>query len=67
MDRQDDAYRPATVRFAGEVEVAERTFRGNMRLDVWLHDAWIDVRIPGEADSDYSLPIHAVAGIHWEG
>lgn len=66
MDRQDDAYRPATVRLAGEVEVAGQTFGGNMRLDVCLHDAWIDVRIPGEAASDYSLPIHAVAGIHWE-
>lgn len=65
MDRQDETYRPATVRFAGEVEVNGRTFRGNMRLEVWLHDAWIHFRVPGEAASHYSLPIHAVAGVHW--
>jgi hypothetical protein len=67
MDWQDAPYRPATVRFAGEVEVNGRTFRGNMRLDVWLHEGWIHIHIADEAAPLYSLPIHAVAGIHWEG
>lgn len=66
MEPQVDPYRPAVVRFAGDVEVNGRTFSGNMRLDVWIHGAWIHVRVPGTEAPRYSLPVPAVAGVHWE-
>jgi hypothetical protein len=66
MQPQDDQYRPAVVRFAGNVEVNGRTFSGNMRLEVRLHGAWIHIRVPGAAAPQYSLPVQAVAGVHWE-
>ncbi|MEY9874453.1 hypothetical protein ABH931_003953 [Streptacidiphilus sp. MAP12-33] len=66
MEPHEDPYRPAIVRFAGDVEVNGRTFSGNMRLAVWVHGAWIHVRVPGSAAPHYSLPVHAVSGVHWE-
>lgn len=66
MEPQEDPYRPSIVRFAGNVEVNGRTFSGNMRLDVWLHGAWIHVRVPGAAAPHYSLPVQAVSGVHWQ-
>ncbi|SEM62520.1 hypothetical protein [Streptacidiphilus jiangxiensis] len=66
MEQQADPYRPAVVRFAGDVEVDGRTFSDNMRLAVWIQGDWIHVRVPGTAAPHYCLPVHAVAGVHWE-
>ena len=65
MSDQTDLYRAAVVRFAGDLEVDGQRFHDNARLDVLLEGQWVHVRVPGQDAAHYTLPVHAVAGIHW--